>query len=385
MSFFTPPAVPRRKGPLLLPLIVATLVGGVVGTLLFHAWRPGIASAEPRAVTPRGDLAADEKSNIELFEHASPSVAYITTLAPQMNSRTLDVFQMPAGTGTGFIWDGAGHVVTNFHVVRGATGARVTLSDHTTYDAELVGVAPAQDLAVLRINAPAAKLPPIPIGTSHDLRVGQKVFAIGNPFGLDQTLTTGIVSALGRRIDGAGGLPIEDVIQTDAAINPGNSGGPLLDSAGRVIGVNTAIYSPSGSSNGIGFAIPVDTVNHVVPQLIKSGKVTRPALGVVLDDHLSEQANRQLGTTGVMVRSVTPNSPAAAAGVRGVEANTDGSIMLGDIIQRIDGREIKTTADVLMALSRHNPGETVKLVLLREGKLMEMAARLEGASQTPGE
>ena len=223
-------------------LIIGLILGWLIYRFFFDRGTPGV---DPRPVTPAADLAADEKATIDLFKKVSPSVAYITTLAQRV-----DVFrnvqEVPAGTGSGFIWDDAGHVVTNFHVVQRASGAKVTLADHSTYDASLVGVAPNVDLAVLKINAPASKLPKIPwVGASKDLHVGQKTFAIGNPFGLDQTLTTGIVSALGRTIPGAGGQPIDDVIQTDAAINPGNSGGPLLDSSGRLIGVNTAIYSPS--------------------------------------------------------------------------------------------------------------------------------------------
>lgn len=256
--------------PLLLLLVVAgVLLGrfGPDGTFGFLGLGP---QAEPRAITQRGDLAEDEKSTIVLFKQASPSVVHITTLTLRQDRVTLDVFQIPRGTGSGFVWDEAGHIVTNYHVLQEANAAQVKLADRSTWRARLVDAYPDMDLAVLRIDAPKKRLRPIPIGTSHDLQVGQKVFAIGNPFGLDQTLTTGVVSAVGREIESVTRRPIKNMIQTDAAINPGNSGGPLLDSSGRLIGVNTSIYSTSGGFMGIGFAIPVDEVNRVVPQLIPS-------------------------------------------------------------------------------------------------------------------
>ncbi|TCV88443.1 trypsin-like peptidase [Methylomonas methanica] len=243
-------------------------VGAVAAVLiLLWNWRPGPSAPEPaqvRTVAARGDLAADEKSTIELFEKSRDSVVYISTAALVRNVWTRDVFSVPKGTGSGFIWDEAGHVVTNFHVIAGANEATVTLADGRDYKAALVGASQVHDIAVLKIGVGFKRPPPVPVGTSRDLKVGQKVFAIGNPFGLDWTLTGGIVSALDRSLGGQEGPAIEHLIQTDAAINPGNSGGPLLDSAGRLIGINTAIYSPSGASAGIGFAVPVDTVMRVV-------------------------------------------------------------------------------------------------------------------------
>ncbi len=218
--------------------------------------------AGPRPIAPRGELAADEKSTIALFRQASPSIVHITAVSVARDLFTLNLLQIPEGTGSGLVWDDTGNIVTNYHVIQNAGAAQVTLADQSTWKARLVGIAPDKDLAVLKIDAPKSRLRPIPIGTSKDLQVGQSAFAIGNPFGLDQTLTTGVVSALGREIESVTRRPIQGVIQTDAAVNPGNSGGPLLDSAGRLIGVNTAIYSPSGASVGIGFAIPVDTVNR---------------------------------------------------------------------------------------------------------------------------
>ena len=202
----------------------------------------------------------------------------------------MDVTEIPQGTGSGFVWDQDGHIVTNFHVVQEGDRANVTLNDGSTYPATIVGTTPDKDIAVLKIDAPPQKLLPLPIGQSSNLKVGQKVLAIGNPFGLDQTLTTGVISGLGREIKSVSGRPIHDVIQTDASINPGNSGGPLLDSSGRLIGINTAIYSPSGANAGIGFAVPVDTVNQIVPQLMKFGKITRPGLGIsILADQIAQQ------------------------------------------------------------------------------------------------
>src|SRR5690606_1833579 len=224
---------------------------------------------EPRIVTPRGELGADEKATIELFRNARDSVVFISTRQRVTDFWTRNVYSVPRGSGSGLVWDEAGHIVTNYHVIRGASSAQIQLADGREFSATLVGVSPQHDLAVLKIGGADCVAPArVPIGTSHDLQVGQNGFAIGNPFGLDWTLTRGIVSALDRSLPNENGPDIDHLIQTDAAINPGNSGGPLLDSAGRLIGINTAIYSPSGASAGIGFAVPVDTVMRVVPQLI---------------------------------------------------------------------------------------------------------------------
>jgi S1-C subfamily serine protease len=259
-----------------LGLLLLVFVWLLVNRFAVYHYDP---NAVPRAITPRGDLAQDEQTTIELFRNASPSVVYITPVTLLRDRFSLNVFEIPKGTGSGFVWDDEGHIITNFHVIEDANTARVTLADQTTWDARLAGTDPNRDLAILRIKAPRNRLQPIEIGTSTGLQVGQKVFAIGNPFGLDQTLTTGIISALGREIVSGTGRTIRGVIQTDAAINPGNSGGPLLDSAGRLIGVNTAIYSSSGSSAGIGFAVPVDTVNRVVSRLLGRRRGVRSAIG----------------------------------------------------------------------------------------------------------
>ena len=285
---------PQRVSVLvyLWPLLLFGLLAGVLFWSLWpREWSSGLdPSAEARTVTPRGDLADDEKMTIALFKMASPSVVHITTLTTRQDRVNFDLFQIPKGTGSGFVWDKKGYVVTNFHVIQGADAARVTLADQSTWTARVVGSLPDSDLAVLIIDAPASRLTPITVGASSDLQVGQKVFAIGNPFGLDKSLTTGVISAVGREIESVTRRPIKNMIQTDAAINPGNSGGPLLDSAGRIIGVNTAMYSPSGAYAGIGFAIPVDEVNRVVPQLIRHGKIVRPGMGVqVAPDQVTKQ------------------------------------------------------------------------------------------------
>jgi S1-C subfamily serine protease len=324
------------------------------------------AEATPRAVTPRGPLTAEETAHVEIFRRVSPSVVHITTLAARRDLFTMNVQQVPQGTGSGFVWDAEGHVVTNFHVIQGASAAQVTLADQSTWDARLVGAFPDRDLAVLRIEAPRAQLAPIAIGASRDLLVGQRVYAIGNPFGLDQTLTLGIVSALGREIEGLNQRTIRGAIQTDAAINPGNSGGPLLDSAGRLIGVNTSIFSPSGASAGIGFAIPVDEVNRIVPRLIRDGRFVRPALGVTAGPAGLRQA---LGLPrGVPIVQVQPGSPAARAGLQPFRRGQRGEILAGDVITAVAGEPVDTLDDVLTILEQRQPGETVTLSLWRAGQ-----------------
>ena len=319
-----------------------------------------------RTITPIKHIVTEEEATIKLFEESAPSVVFITTSTVRQDYWSRNVTEIPAGNGSGFIWDREGHIVTNYHVIEKADRAQVTLSDQTTWDAELIGIEPNKDLAILKIKAPDTKLKPIPVATSHDLRVGQSVFAIGNPFGLDQTLTTGVISALGREIQSIGGRPIRGVIQTDAAINPGNSGGPLLDSNGRLIGVNTMIYSPSGASAGIGFSIPADEVNWVVPDIIQYGEVRRPILGINL---VAEQHTQRLNMEGALILDVVPDSPADKFGLQATEKDLRGNIILGDLITQINNEVISTNADLFLALEKYNPGDTVRVGYIRKDEV----------------
>ncbi|MEA3469297.1 MAG: trypsin-like peptidase domain-containing protein [Thermodesulfobacteriota bacterium] len=330
------------------------------------------STAVPRAVTARGDLAQDEQNTIELFKNVSPSVVYITTIALRRNMFSLNAVEIPQGTGSGFIWDSKGRVVTNYHVISDASRIEVTMADHSTWKAVLVGAAPDKDLAVLQIDAPAHRLRPIPVGESTDLLVGQKVFAVGNPFGLDQTITSGIISALGREIKAITGRAIRDMIQTDAAINPGNSGGPLLDSAGRLIGVNTAIFSPSGAYAGIGFAVPVQEVNRVIPQLIRNGRLVRPAIGASLAD---ARLVKRLGIDGVLVLGVEQGGPAHKAGLRSTR-QFGNEVILGDIITGIAGNEVRSYDDIRNELERFAVGDQITVNILRDGTAAELSLRL---------
>ena len=375
------PRAPSRFQSRLLWLTAAAALLMLLNHFLPHieAWlAPN--DATPRTITARGDLAADEKATIELFEKAKDSVVFITTRAQVRDFWTRNVFTVPRGSGSGFIWDDAGHVITNFHVIENASEAIVRLSDGRDYRAALVGTSPAHDIAVLRIGVGFKRPPPVPLGTSNDLRVGQKVFAIGNPFGLDWTLTSGIVSALDRTLGGEGGRNVEHLIQTDAAINPGNSGGPLLDSAGRLIGINTAIYSPSGASAGIGFAVPVDTVARVVPQLIAKGKYIHPVLGIQIDDGLNDRLIRSFGTQGVYVLKVSPGSAADTAGLKGAQITRDGRIAPGDIITAINGKPIDSVARYLSRIDDFPIGETVNVTIRRGEQQLDIPITLQPES-----
>ncbi|MBK7293205.1 MAG: trypsin-like peptidase domain-containing protein [Holophagaceae bacterium] len=361
-----------RKPMLILGLAATGIFAGWCG----HALTP--SPAKPRVVEPRGALPEWEQVPIRRFKEAAPSVVYITTT--EERSRDFfgfDVVEVPAGSGTGFIWDEQGHVVTNFHVIQGAARAYITLADGSRHEAAYVGGAPDKDLAVLLLAKTPPNLRPIPLGSSADLQVGQAVLAIGNPFGLDQTLTTGVVSALGREIQSVTRRRIAGVIQTDAAINPGNSGGPLLDSAGRLIGVNTAIQSPSGASAGIGFAVPVDTVNRVVPQLIARGRLERPDLG--FEPVAPRLVERAFGPQkGVMVGRVVRGGAAAKAGLQGV--TTEGRRVLpGDLVQAVNGRPVEDWDTLLDAVEALPLGSTVELLVLRDGRKLRIPLRLEAA------
>ena len=353
----------------------------VLALMLFGLWwltdrdeRPKYdKQAEPRVVNARGDLAEDEKNTITVFEEISPSVVYITSIEVRRSIFSLNVYEIPQGTGSGFVWDKEGRIVTNYHVVGDASRVEVTLGDNTVYKGIMVGAAPDKDIAVLQVSAPAEALKPIPLGDSETLLVGQKVFAIGNPFGLDHTITSGIVSALDREITAVTGRTIQGVIQTDAAINPGNSGGPLLDSAGRLIGVNTAIYSPSGANAGIGFAVPVNVVNNVVPELIRNGRGIQPGIVVTL---ASERIARRFDINGLLVINVQPGSSAEQAGIRETR-EVRGKIILGDIILAVNGVPVESYDDLRNELDRYHVGEEVTLIIQRGEEHTEVKVRLE--------
>lgn len=358
-----------RTSPLAIIVVACLAVW-----LLFVPVKRFITSfnAEPRAVTARGDLATDELNTIDIFRANSPSVVYVTSIAVRRGLFSLNAVEVPQGTGSGFVWDDQGRIVTNYHVISDANRVQVTMADNSTWKAVLIGAAPDKDIAVLQIDAPILSLRPIAIGSSKDLLVGQKVFAIGNPFGLDQTITSGIISALNREIKAVTGRTIHGVIQTDAAINPGNSGGPLLDSAGRLIGVNTAIYSPSGAYAGIGFAVAVDIVNSIVPQIIKHGRIIRPGIGATLAD---ERVARRLGIEGVLILNVERGGPAEAAGLQPT-TQYRGEIILGDIITAVAGVQIRSFEDLLTELEKFRVGTEVQFTILRSGESHGITLRL---------
>ncbi|HOC43156.1 MAG TPA: trypsin-like peptidase domain-containing protein [Thermoanaerobaculales bacterium] len=363
---------------LLGALLLGTgFLGGVACPLLGEPQSVPPTASRSRPIAGRPPLTAEELSVTGLFQRVSPSVVYITSLAVRRDFFRLNVMEIPRGTGSGFVWDEHGHIVTNFHVVQGGDAFQVTLADQTTWSATAVGGAPEKDLAVLRISSPPDNLRPITIGSSADLMVGQTVLAIGNPFGFDQTLTTGIISALGREIESMSGVPITDVIQTDAAINPGNSGGPLLDSAGRLIGVNTAIVSPSGGYAGIGFAIPVDTVNWVVPDLIAYGAIQRPTIGVQL---ASDSINQRLGLAGVLVMDVIPGTGAEAAGLRPTVRDRSGQVRLGDVIVAVDGQPVRSQSELRLRLEQRREGDQVEVTVERDGRQRTLKVRLGSPS-----
>jgi S1-C subfamily serine protease len=308
---------------------------------------------------PEG-LSAEERRDIEVFRRGSASVVFITNYTRQIDFFSFDAVDTPSGTGSGFVWDKEGHIVTNFHVIEDGTKFAVTLGD-TEYDATVVGTAPDKDIAVLKVDAPAGRLTPLVVGRSSDLCVGQRVLAVGNPFGFDHTLTTGVVSGLGRELRSPSGRRIRDVIQTDAAINPGNSGGPLLDSSGRLIGINSAIYSPSGASAGISFAVPIDTVSRLVPQLIRYGRIKQPGiLGVTL---VPDSIARSNGIEGVPIYQVEDGSPSDEAGLTGITVTRSGRPRLGDVIVAVEGKKIRGQQDLYDAFEAAGVGATVRLTV----------------------
>jgi S1-C subfamily serine protease len=372
--------------PTLIALLIGLLAGGLILRFLFPA--PGAVPQGPvtdptatqREVVPGSAPDSDEVEAIELFRKVKPSVVNVDTIA-LVRRFDMRVQEQQAGTGSGFVWDDQGRIVTNYHVIRTALEnnltVRVVMADRSTWDARVVGVAPNFDLAVIQISAPKKSLQPISVGTSGDLEVGRKVFAIGNPYGLSLTMTTGIVSALDREIESSGDRPISGVIQTDAAINPGNSGGPLLDKNGRLIGVNTAITSPSGGNVGIGFAIPVDTVNPVVTELIKRGRILQPDLGLRLVD--LRRLRRAGFPNGVMVDYVDPNGSAAKAGLRGLRADPQtGDVLPGDLVVKVDGQRVNSNQEFANILAAKKVGDTIKLTVERNDEQSEVSVTVGG-------
>ena len=357
-------------------LAASALVGGAAQSAVGEWGRPlGATYSGPevrrRAVTPAAPLELEESHTVQIFESTAPSVVFIIKSALMRQLFSRNVYEVPQGAGSGFVWNQEGYIVTNSHVVYKADSLTVVLADQTEHEARVVGADSDHDLAVVQIQVPRERLSPIPVGSSHDLKVGQKVLAIGNPFGLDHTLTTGVVSALHRSIESMTKRTIENVIQIDAAINPGNSGGPLLDSGGRLIGINTMIVSPSGASSGIGFAVPVDTINDIVPQLIQLGKVIHAGIGAAL---LPDSVARRSAAQGVVIGQVDPGGPADRAGLRGTTQGR--SAQLGDVITAVDGEAVHTVDDWRRSLDRHKVGEQVQLQVLRDGASRQVAVTL---------
>ena len=352
-------------------LVVITVAVGIFVFATNEENPTAIADAE----TTSTFLTDDEQNNISVFENASPSVVFVTNTQLRRQRFSLNVMEIPRGSGTGFIWDESGLIVTNFHVVYGANKITIELQNNKSYQATVVGSAPEKDIALLKIDAPEEELKPLPLGNSASLAVGRKVLAIGNPFALDTTLTVGVVSALGREIKSITNRTIKNVIQTDAAINPGNSGGPLLNSNGQLVGVNTAIYSPSGASAGIGFAIPVDAVKLIIPQLIEHGKLIRPVLGI---ETLTDYWTRRLRVKGVAILSVREGLPADKSGMVGVREDQRGNIHLGDVIIAINGQNVINEDSLLSQLEQFQPGDAVEVTTLKDEEIhnyiVELAA-----------
>lgn len=371
-------ADPARPGPTAAaPDVRGTPAGAPADRTAVAPQDSPVWGAQESQSPANARLTEDERNTIDIVRRTKNSVVFITNLQYARDFFFTTDELVPQGSGSGFVWDDRGHIVTNFHVINEGVKYMVSLPDQRQVEATLVGRDPTKDIAVLKLGQAVAGLEPLDIGTSRDLQVGQKVIAIGNPFGFDHTITTGIVSALGRAMPGAGGLTIRDMIQTDASINPGNSGGPLLDSAGRLVGMNTVIYSPSGASSGLGFAVPVDTIRKIVPQLIESGKVTRPDLGGV--SFVRDEVARRAGIEGAVVLEVAPSSRAYDQGLRGVYRDNFGRLLIRDVITGIDGSKIKSYDDLFSTLDAHKIGDTVSLEVLREGKTRTVRMQLVGA------
>jgi S1-C subfamily serine protease len=356
-------------GAVMLVVAVLALSGTRYWPAVVHS-----RDAQPRPVAARGELLVDEEVAIKAFHTVSSSVVFITSKQVSRSVFSMQATKVEEDAGSGFVWDPNGYIVTNYHVVENSQSVQVTLGNQSVWKAHRVGVNPDKDIAVLKIEAPPNLLPAIPIGRSSDLQVGQRVYALGNPFGYDQTMTSGIISGLGREITSVSGRPIKGVIQTDAPLNPGNSGGPLIDSAGRVIGMNTAILSPTGAYAGIGFATPIDTINRIVPQIIRGDTAPQPSLGVTLaPDHLV----RRLGYDGVLIVSTEPNAPARKAGLCETRRSDLGKIVFGDLITAVNGEPVRTEDEFLTAIDKHKVGDTVQLSVRRDGKKITVPVTLE--------
>ncbi len=361
--------VPRLAGPLsraaLVVIALAALAPAGIGAPV--AERPLPAYLQP-----------DEANTVQVFQRASPAVVNVSTVRLEHYLFSMDVSEVPAGTGTGFVWDDKGHIVTNFHVIQDANKVVVSFKNGKTSPARLVAAEARKDIAVLKVDLPPdLTITPLPVANSSGLLVGQKAIAIGNPFGLDQTLTRGVVSALGRSIAGVGGVTIRDMIQTDASINPGNSGGPLLDSRGMLIGMNTMIYSQSGSSAGVGFAVPANTITRIVNDLIRYGRVKQPGIGITAFD---ESVTQRLGVRGVLLMDVTPGGPAAQAGLVGTQRSRRGEIVLGDLLVSIAGQPLANYDDLYNTLDGRKIGDTVPAIALRGGRQRTVTLRLADVS-----
>ncbi len=347
---------------------------------LFQLKNSNIASAE-NAPTPQGisnpATVSDEQNSIEVYKSLSPGVAFITTSSRAQNFYG-EEFETDKGNGSGSVIDAQGHILTNYHVIEGSTKLTVSFGGEKTYPAKVIGGDPDTDLAIIKIEPGADKLTIVPLGDSDQLDVGQKVLAIGNPFGLDRTLTTGVISGLQRPIRARNGRPIEGAIQTDASINPGNSGGPLLDKFGRMIGINSQILSPQGGSVGVGFAIPVSIAKRIIPQILQFGEVRRPKLGATLYsvEQLSEQGIKMPVVKGLLIRGVSPGGSAAAAGLRGISQSGDGELVLGDIITSIDGSAIASLDDLYKLLDKKQIGDTVQIEIYRGNKAQTVSVKL---------
>lgn len=317
----------------------------------------------------------DEQNTIDIFDAAAPGTVHVTQ--KQIQRSFWQAVEVPAGTGTGFIWDKSGYIVTNYHVIANASSLTVTLYNHKSYPARIIGTEPKKDIAVLKIDAPAKELTPIPLPEdSYEIAVGQKALVIGNPYGFDHTLTTGIISAIGRDQIGAGGVTIKDMIQTDASINPGNSGGPLLDSNGKLIGMNTMIYSTSGANAGIGFAVPFMTIKRIVPQIIKTGRAQQIGLGIsLLQPRDAAYIASMYGINGIVIQAVAENSPAAKAGLKGLSQTANG-VYLGDIILSIDDKPVSNYNDLYTELDSHKPGDKVNVKIRRDQKELTVPVEL---------